>query len=68
MSQHLTTIANKRSQPSTEKRRVPIKEQEAIDALNPLVEKDNKTIDDMRQESDKLFKVVISQSSKAIDI
>jgi hypothetical protein len=47
---------------------VPIKEQEAIDALNPLVEKDNKTIDDMRQESDKLFKVVISQSSKAIDI
>lgn len=32
--------------------RPPIREQEVIDQLNPLIQKDDKTIDDLKQESE----------------
>lgn len=39
--------------------RPPIREYEAIEALNPLVNKDKKTMEEMRQESEKLYNLVI---------
>ena len=58
----LSSIANKRT--ATEKRRAPIREQEAIEGT--IVAKDNnKTIDDMRLESDKLFSLVSSPTVEA---
>ena len=38
--------------------RPPIREQEVIDVLNPLINKDHKTIEDMRLESKNLFDLV----------
>lgn len=42
--------------------RPPIREQEVIDQLNPLIKKDKKTIDDLCLESKNLYNLVTFQS------
>ncbi len=39
--------------------RPPIREQEVIDSLNPIINKGTKSVEDMRLESKKLYELVI---------
>lgn len=74
----IQTIANRKPQPSNvtipanpiiqrgrhgQVGRPPIREQEAIEALNPLIHKDQKTLDEIRQESQSMYKLVNTASN-----
>jgi hypothetical protein len=39
--------------------RPPIREQDVIDQLNPIINKETKSVEDMQQESKKLYELVI---------
>jgi len=44
--------------------RPPIREQEVIDQLNPIINKESKTVEDMQQESKKLYELVTILNNK----
>ena len=46
--------------------RPPIRDQEVIDQLNPIINKESKSVEDMQQESKKLYELVTIFNTKLI--